>query len=94
MAPLSQFRIMILLNGPYRTPGPGNFALHKAKAQLNKGTTAIPRCAGYYAKPAEHPPPCARWPGTPGSMPGSWLAGHLPWVWVWAGAFYWHGVGG
>ena len=37
-----------------------------------------------------HPPPCARWPGTP----GSWLAGHFPWVLVWTGACYWHGVGG
>ena len=38
----------------------------------------------------KHPPPCARWPGTP----GSWLAGHFPWVLVWTGACYWHGVGG
>ena len=37
-----------------------------------------------------HPPPCARWPGTS----GSWLAGHFPWVLVWTGACYWHGVGG
>ena len=37
-----------------------------------------------------HPPPCARWPGTPGSR----LAGHFFWVLVWAGACYWHGVGG
>ena len=34
--------------------------------------------------------PCARWPGTP----GSWLAGHFPWVLVWTGVCYWHGVGG
>ena len=32
----------------------------------------------------------ARWSGTL----GSWLAGHCPWVLVWAGACYWHGVGG
>ena len=37
-----------------------------------------------------HPPPRARWPGTL----GSWLAGHCPWVLHWAGACYWHGVGG
>ena len=40
--------------------------------------------------PSLHPPPCARWPGTP----GSWLAGHCLWVLVWTGACYWHGVGG
>ena len=38
----------------------------------------------------EHPPPCARLPGTF----GSWLAGHFLWVLVWAGACYWHDVGG
>ena len=38
----------------------------------------------------QRPPPCARWPGTL----GSWLAGHCPWVLVWAGACYWHGMGG
>ena len=38
----------------------------------------------------EHPPPRARWPGAL----GSWLAGHYPWVLVWAGACHWHGVGG
>ena len=37
-----------------------------------------------------HPPPRARWPGTT----KSWLAGLFPWVLVWAGACYWHGVGG
>ena len=36
---LSQFHIRVFLNGPYRTPGPGNFALHTPNAQLNKGTT-------------------------------------------------------
>ena len=36
------------------------------------------------------PLPCARWPGTH----GSWLACHFPWVLVWTGACYWHGVGG
>ena len=34
--------------------------------------------------------PCARWPGSL----RSWLAGHCPWVLVWAGSYYWHGVGG
>ena len=38
----------------------------------------------------KHPPPRARWPGAF----GSWLAGHCPWVLIWTGACYWHGVGG
>ena len=40
--------------------------------------------------PISHPPPCARWPGAL----ESWLAGHRPWVLVWTGACYWHGMGG
>ena len=36
------------------------------------------------------PPPCARWPGTYGSL----LAGNFLWVLVWVGACYWHGMGG
>ena len=43
-----------------------------------------------WVKNGQLPPPCARWPGTP----GSWLAGHCLWVLVWTGACYWHGVGG
>ena len=39
---------------------------------------------------AMRPPPCTRWPG----ILGSCLAGHCPWVLVWTGACYWHGVGG
>ena len=43
--------------------------------------------------PPAHHPPRARWQGTFGSW--SWLAGgHCLWVLVWAGACYWHGVGG
>ena len=51
---------------------------------------AAPHLAPPAAPPPVHPPPCARWPGTP----GSWLAGHFPWVLVWTGACYWNGVGG
>ena len=44
----------------------------------------------WIVKYISHPQPCACLPGTS----GSWLAGHSPWVLVWAGACYWHGVGG
>ena len=51
---------------------------------------AVLLCVVWFNSKHKKPLPRARWPGTL----GSWLAGHCPWVLVWAGACYRNGVGG
>ena len=70
------------------TPGRGLFFLewlYSRKVPLTKSWNSHQPRLGI------RPPPCARWPG--GAL-GSWLAGYCPWVLVFTGACYWHGVGG